>query len=181
MNGIEHRIAGFPEADGRDNIPVAVELEDAGVFGIVVGAANSDVKETIGIGVNAKDAPCRLSVLCASPLPLELANPVEQLKARVFAVGDQDVGTAGHEHEPVRITKLTLARSLLTPFLQPLSVAVEERDAAVHIAVRDIKGSVRTDGNVGGLIEMRGIPCSDAWFPKREDELAIVCELENLL
>ena len=47
MNGVEHRIAGPPEADGLDNIPVAVELEDASVFGIVVGTANSDVKETI--------------------------------------------------------------------------------------------------------------------------------------
>ena len=28
---------------------------------------------------------------------------------------------------------------------------------------------------------MRGIPCSDTRFPKREDGLAIVCELENLL
>src|SRR5258708_24718349 len=50
-----HRIAGFPEADGRDKIPVAVELENTGVLGIAVGAANSDVKETIGIGVNTKD------------------------------------------------------------------------------------------------------------------------------
>ena len=50
MNGIEDRIAGFPESDGRDDVPVAVELEDAGVFGIVVGPPNSEVKEAIGIG-----------------------------------------------------------------------------------------------------------------------------------
>src|SRR5271168_1454342 len=125
VNGVEHGIAGSPEADGSGDIPVAVELEDAGVFGIVVGAANSDVKEPIGIGVDTKDASCRLSVFCTGPLPLELANSVEQLKARVFAVGDEDVGTAGHEHEPVRITELTFARPLLPPFPQPFSVAVE--------------------------------------------------------
>src|SRR5580704_10230605 len=81
----------------------------------------------------------------------------------------------------MRITELTFARSLLPPFLQPFPVAVEERDAAVYVAVRNIKGSVRTDGNVGGLIEMGRIPCSNPWFPKREDKLAIVCEFENLL
>jgi hypothetical protein len=80
VNGVERRIAGLPEADGGDNIPVVVEREHAGVFGIVVGAADSDVKETIVIRVNAKDAARRLSVLCSNPLPLELANSVEQLK-----------------------------------------------------------------------------------------------------
>jgi hypothetical protein len=52
VNGVEHGIAGSPEADGSDDIPVAVEFENACVLGIVVGAANSDVKETIGIGVD---------------------------------------------------------------------------------------------------------------------------------
>src|ERR1017187_7609789 len=81
----------------------------------------------------------------------------------------------------MRITELTVARSFLTPFLQPFSVAVEERDAAIHVAVRDIKGPVWTNGNIGGLIEMRGIPCSDARFPEREDELPVVGELKDLL
>ena len=117
VNGVEHRIAGIPETDGRDNIPVAVELEDACVSGIVVGAANSEIKESIGVSVNAKYASRRLSVLWARPLPLELSNSVEELKARIFAVGNRDVSTAGHEHEPMRIAELTLARSLFAPFL----------------------------------------------------------------
>src|ERR1044071_7735397 len=81
----------------------------------------------------------------------------------------------------MRINELTLARSLLAPFLQPASVPVEERYAAVYIAVRNIEGPVRTDSNVCGLVEVRRVPCSNAWFPKRENHLAIVCELENLL
>jgi hypothetical protein len=72
----------------------------------------------------------------------------------------------------MRITELTFARSLLTPFPHPLPVAVEERDPAVDVAVRDVKGSVRTDGNVGGLIEVLTIPCSDSWLPQREDDCA---------
>jgi hypothetical protein len=35
VNGVERRIAGLSQADGRDNIPAALELEDAGVFGIL--------------------------------------------------------------------------------------------------------------------------------------------------
>ena len=80
---LANRITGFPKASGRDNIPVAVELEDAGVFGIVVGAANSDIKKTIGIGVNTKDASCRLSVLCTGPLTLcQLGRIVEAASFR---------------------------------------------------------------------------------------------------
>jgi hypothetical protein len=36
---------------------------------------------------------------------------------------------------PTDLAELTLAGSLLTPFLQPRSVAIEKRDAAVHITV----------------------------------------------
>src|SRR5579862_9564465 len=122
VNRVEHRIARFPEADRCDNIPVAIELKHACVFLIVVSAAYSDVEETFGIRVNTKYAPCGLSVFCACPLSLEVAKPVEQLKPRVLAVRDKDIRIAGHKYKPMRITELTLARSLLTPFLNPFSV-----------------------------------------------------------
>ncbi len=54
------------------------------MFGVIVRAANADVKETIGIGVNTKDASSRLSILWAGPLSLELDSSVEQLKARIL-------------------------------------------------------------------------------------------------
>src|SRR5579872_1079931 len=81
----------------------------------------------------------------------------------------------------MRIEELAFARPLLAPLLQPFSVAVEERDSAVHVAVRHIKGSVGTDCNVGRFIEMGRIPSSNAWFPNREDKLAVVGEFKNLL
>src|SRR5262249_6300875 len=145
------------------------ELEDAGVFGIVIGAANSDVERALGIGGYAKGPTCRIRVFGASPLPFELACAVEQLQARVFAIGDEHVRTSGHEYQPVGIAEFSLAGPLLTPFLQPFSVGVEDRNTAVHIAVRNIERSVRTDGNVGGLVEVRGIPRSDPRFAERED------------
>jgi len=80
VHGIEDGIAGFPEADGCDDIKVAIQLEDAGVVGIVVGTADADVKEPVGIGIDTKDAAGCLSVLHAGPLPFKLADSIEELK-----------------------------------------------------------------------------------------------------
>ena len=77
VNGIEHRVARFPEADRCHDVPIAVELNDPGVFGIVVGAPNSGENESIRIGIHAKDASCSSSVLDAGPLPFEFPEPVE--------------------------------------------------------------------------------------------------------
>src|SRR5438045_1126483 len=60
VNGVEHRIAGFPETDGRDNIPVAVELKDACVSDIVVGATYPEIKKRIGVSVDAEYSSRRL-------------------------------------------------------------------------------------------------------------------------
>ena len=154
VDGVEHRIAGLPEADRRDNIPLPVELEDARVFGIVIGAANSDVERALGIGGYAKGPTCRIRVFGASPLPLELACAVEQLQARVFAVGDEHVRTAGHEYQPMGITEFTLAGPLLTPFLQPFAVAVEKSaDVSTCLdGVLTTDNTDSTDRRVGGVV-----------------------------
>jgi len=181
VHGIEDGIAGFSEANGRDDIKVAIQLEDAGMFRIVVGAANANVQEAVRISVHTKDAAGCLSVLHAGPLPLKLTNSIEELKARIFPVGDKHIRAAGNKNEAMRVAELALTGSFLTPLLQPLSIAVEKGDAAVYITVGDIEGSVRTNSDVGWLIEMRGIPCSDARLSNREDELAVMSEFENLL
>ena len=91
------------------------------------------------------------------------------------------VGAAGHEAQAVRVAELTVPVALLAPLLHPLASAIEQCDAAVHVAVRHVKRSVRANRNVGGLIEMRRIPFADTRLAHGEDPLAVVRVLEHLL
>jgi len=80
--------------------PVAIELDDAGVGGIVIGAANAEIEIALRIGVDAEDASGGLGAGGSGPLPLEFTGPVEELQARVFAVGDEDIRAAGTNTRP---------------------------------------------------------------------------------
>ena len=60
-------------------------------------------------------------------------------------------------------------------------IPVEDGDAAVHVAVGHIESTIRADGNVGRLVEMRNVPRSDARLSQREKKFAVVRELEHLL
>jgi hypothetical protein len=66
------------------------------------------------------------------PLPLELANSVEQLKPRVFTGGDEEVGTAGHEHESMRITELTA--DLFLPHSRAAAIPLDQMRSRPEIA-----------------------------------------------
>src|SRR5882672_11287699 len=56
VHRVEHRAAWLSEADGGNDVPVAIQLQHAGVLRIVIGASDADVIVAIGIGGNAKDA-----------------------------------------------------------------------------------------------------------------------------
>src|SRR5439155_24475894 len=106
-------------------------------------------------------------VLRAEPLPLERAPTVEDLNPRVLTVGDEHV-TARPEREPVRVAELGLSRPFFAPLVQESAVSIEARDAAVHVAVRHVKRSVRPNGDVGGLNEMRAVPRPHSRLSMRE-------------
>jgi hypothetical protein len=181
VHGVEHRVAGAAEADGCDDRPVAVELEHARVPGVVVLPTDAQVQRTIRIRSHAEDAAGGLGVRGAPPLPPERARAVEELQARVLPISDDDVGAAGHEAEAVRVAELALAGALLSPFPHPPAVLVEERHAAVHVAVRYVERPIRANGDVGGLIEMRGVPLPDARLTQGHDLPAVVRVLEHLV
>src|SRR4029077_11049622 len=120
-------------------------------------------------------ATAEAASLFLPPEPLALERPagIEDLNPRVLAVRHQHVTTRA-ECEPVRVAEFAGAGAFFSPLVQESAVSIEERDAAVHVAVSHVERSVRTDGDVGGLIEMRRIPPADPRLSQREQALAVV-------
>jgi hypothetical protein len=59
VHGVQHRVAGAAEADGRDDRPVAVELEQAHVQGVVVRSTDAHIFLCRERGVVMFDEPHR--------------------------------------------------------------------------------------------------------------------------
>ena len=77
MNRVEHRVAALAETDSGDNFPVAIELQDTSVLGVVVRAANAEVQSARGVGCCREDAARGNRVRLANPLPFEPSVVIE--------------------------------------------------------------------------------------------------------
>src|SRR4051812_5471747 len=177
VNGVEDRIARGAETDRCDGSPVAIELQHAVGRRVVVGPANPDVDRSAVVHGDREDAA---GCLGAEPLPLERTLRVEHLDARILAVGDEDIA-AGTEGEAVRVAELSVAISLRAPLPGQLPTRIEQRDAAVHVAIGHVQGSILANGDICRLVEMRRVPAADARLSERQQELSVMGELEHLL
>ena len=85
------------------------------------------------------------------PLPLELSLGVENLNAKILAVGDidQPVGIDGNR---VRNIELSFADALLAPGLEKAAVLRVFYDAGVAVAVADEDLAARADRDIGRAV-----------------------------
>src|SRR5262249_22005518 len=97
VDGVEDGIARAPETDRRDDVPLTIELQDAGAQRVVVRAPNPDVVVAPVVRRHGKDTASRLGVCCAVPLALEDAIRVEQLQACVLAIRYGAIGAARND------------------------------------------------------------------------------------
>src|SRR5262245_43478265 len=102
---------GRAETDRRGRLPVAIQLQDAGVARLVVCPAYADVNRAICPDRDREHTP---DLLRAKPLALEHAVAIEDLNPRVLAVGDEHVA-ALPERQPVRVAELARPGAFLAP------------------------------------------------------------------
>src|SRR5262245_18772437 len=134
VHGPEYWLARLSEADGGDDVPAAIELQYSVCLRFVIVAADTDIDRACVVDDNGEDAA---AVFGAQPVANEALVAVENLDARVLVIGDQQIAVR-RKRQAVRIVELGRAGPAFPPFAQKAAARIEERDAAVHVAVADV-------------------------------------------
>ena len=186
----------LPSAIGRHPFAgsVGVGVRNQGRYLAIFGAADPDaplvarVRLLIGLRVGRVEHVLPVDEHAARPAelsPLRQEHPVlvEDLNPAVPAVGDKQPAVRVHREIVWRV-ELTRAGPLLSPRLDELPVFRELHDARVRlaaVAVGDEDVAVRSDQDVGRLIERIGTVAGDSRLAQRHQDLAIGAELEHLV